>query len=311
MAPSTPRRRSSSEFALPVVTPYRLDLTAAVLRRTPSNLVDVAAADGLYRRAFDEPEGLVIATVRQSSPDALTVRLEGPARARERVGAQLPHMLGTEVGVAPFLRAARRVAWLAPLARRMRGVHPARYPGVWEAAVNAVVFQHVSLHSASAIMRRLIERLSTPVAAGPVVLRPFPSPAAIAGLGDDGLRAAGLSTAKTVALQGLAGAALAGALETAVFEALPSVTAAERLRAHRGIGAWTAALILLRGLGRIDVFPENDSGAARGLRDLTGGAPAATAEVLEVLGDQRGMLYFHLLLARLEARGELPDQRLQ
>jgi DNA-3-methyladenine glycosylase II len=295
---------------LPVVAPYRLDLTAAVLRRTAVNLVDVAASDGFYRRAFGDPAGTVVATVRQSAPDALTARLEGPARAREHVAAVLPHMLGTVVDVAPFLRAARGVAWLAPLARRMRGVHPARYPTLWEACVNAVVFQHVSLQSASAIMRRLIERVSEPVDADGIVLRPFPSPAAVAALGEDGLRATGLSTAKIRALQGLSLAALEGTLDAAPLEALPSAAAAERLRMYRGIGAWTAALILLRGLGRLDVFPENDSGAARGLRDLTGDAPDATADVLDVLGDQRGMLYFHLLLARLEARGELPEPRL-
>jgi DNA-3-methyladenine glycosylase II len=295
---------------LPVVAPYRLDLTAAVLRRTAVNLVDVAADDGLYRRAFDDPAGTVVATVRQSAPDALTASIAGPPRARERIAGVLPHMLGTTVDVAPFLRAARRVAWFDPLARRMRGVHPARYPTLWEASVNAVVFQHVSLQSASAIMRRLIERVSDPVETDGVVLRPFPAPAAVAALGEDGLRATGLSTAKIRALQGLSRAALDGSLAAAPLEALPSGAAAELLRVHRGIGAWTAALILLRGLGRLDVFPENDSGAARGLRELTGAALPETADVLDVLGDQRGMLYFHLLLARLEARGELPEQRL-
>jgi DNA-3-methyladenine glycosylase II len=296
---------------LPVVAPYRLDLTAAILRRTAVNLVDVAAEDGLYRRAFADPAGRVVATVRQSAPAELTASIEGPAPARERVAAVLPHMLGTRVDVAPFLRGARRVPWLAPLARRMRGVHPARYPSLWEACVNAVVFQHVSLQSASAIMRRFIERVSDPVEAGPVVLRPFPPPAAVAALGDDGLRATGLSTAKIRSLTGLSLAALDGTLDAAPLEALPSAEAAALLRVHRGIGAWTAALILLRGLGRLDVFPENDSGAARGLRELTGAEPNETADVLDVLGDQRGMLYFHLLLARLEARGELPEQRQQ
>src|SRR5207244_13619914 len=33
---------------LPVVVPFRLDLTVAALRRTPQNLVDVLTADGRY-----------------------------------------------------------------------------------------------------------------------------------------------------------------------------------------------------------------------------------------------------------------------
>lgn len=296
---------------LPVVEPYRLDLTAAVLRRTSANVVDVAAPDGFYRRAFADPAGAVVVTVHQRAAGALTVEIDGPRRAHDRIAALLPRMLGTRVDIAPFLRAARRVDWLAPLARRMRGVHPPRYPTLWEASVNGIVFQHVSLHAAGAIMQRLIERLSEPVPSGELSLRAFPSAESVAALGEAGLRATGLSMAKIRALEGLAAAERAGLLETDAFEALASAEVAERLKAHRGVGAWTAALVLLRGLGRLEVFPENDSGVARGLRALTGAEPNATAPVLEILGGQRGMLYFHLLLARLEARGELPDQRMQ
>lgn len=58
-------------------------------------------------------------------------------------------------------------------------------------------------------------------------------------------------------------------------------------------------MILLRGFGRLDTFPGNDSGAARSLAAL--GVPAdALPATLLALGDERGMLYFHLLLARLE-----------
>ncbi len=296
---------------LPVLEPYRLDLTAAVLRRTAANPVDVAARDGLYRRAFSGPDGPVVVTVRQHAAAALSVEIDGPRSAHERIAAHMPRILGTRVDIARFLRAARRVDWLAPLARRMRGVHPPRYPSLWEASVNGIVFQHVSLHAAGAIMQRLIERLSEPVVSDDVVLRPFPSAESVAALGEAGLRATGLSMAKVRALQGLATAESAGRLDMEDFEPLSSAAVAERLRTHRGVGGWTAALILLRGLGRLEVFPENDSGVARGLRDLTGAEPAATANVLEILGDQRGMLYFHLLLARLEARGELPEQRMQ
>lgn len=73
----------------------------------------------------------------------------------------------------------------------------------------------------------------------------------------------------------------------------------------KGIGPWTATVILLRGLGRLDVFPMNDSSVARNLTLVAGGIPFDVAATLEALGAQRGMLYYHLLLARLEARGEV------
>jgi DNA-3-methyladenine glycosylase II len=76
------------------------------------------------------------------------------------------------------------------------------------------------------------------------------------------------------------------------------------LRRIKGIGPWTAAVILLRGLGRLDMFPGNDSGVAANLARVSGKRLDA-APIAAALGSQRGMLYFCLLLARLEAIGEI------
>ena len=68
------------------------------------------------------------------------------------------------------------------------------------------------------------------------------------------------------------------------------------------VGAWTAALMLLRGFRRLGVFPGGDVGAERGLRNLLGDDDPRTT--LEALGPYRGMLYYHLLLTRI--RGARP-----
>ena len=83
------------------------------------------------------------------------------------------------------------------------------------------------------------------------------------------------------------------------------------LRRIKGIGPWTADVILLRGLGRLDVFPANDTSVASNIALVAGPAPFDTQTVLDALGPQRGMLYFHLLLARLEARGEIGHPSLE
>ena len=85
----------------------------------------------------------------------------------------------------------------------------------------------------------------------------------------------------------------------------PSPDAAMILRRIKGIGPWTAAIILLRGLGRLDVFPANDTSVASNIAFVAGPEPLDVPRVLNDLGAQRGMLYFHLLLARLDARAEI------
>ena len=73
----------------------------------------------------------------------------------------------------------------------------------------------------------------------------------------------------------------------------------------KGIGPWTAAVIALRGFGRLDVFPMNDSGVARSLRELSGDPAVDADAILARLCHQRGMLYYHLLIGRLAARGDI------
>ena len=302
---SSPRATSIVRRRLPVVAPYRLDLTANVLRRLSSNVVDRLSADGTYSRALDGFSAPATVAVRQLEPGALEVELEAPPGEDERALALVVRMLGVEHNLRPFERRAAKISWLSALAKRMRGVKPPRYPTLWEACVNAVVFQQISLFAAAAILRRVIEVLGTPIAREDETLYAFPTPQAVLDASDATLGRAGLSTGKSTTLRRIAGALLEGALDEAMLEERPSSEAAALLTQIKGIGPWTATVILLRGLGRLDVFPMKDSGMARGLARLAG-SPVDLAAALEILGDQRGMLYYHVLLSWLESRGEIP-----
>jgi DNA-3-methyladenine glycosylase II len=287
-----------------VVTPYRLDLTVSALRRMATNPVDVFTADGHYLRAlghFGEP---VIVSVTQPRADALAVSVIGSAGDTERALSSVRRMLGTERDLSDFRRHVRAMPWLAPLARRMRGLKPPRYPTLFEACANAIVFQQVSLQSASAIMRRVILELGTTVELDGVPLAIFPGVEVFLGADDAVLRAAGLSAGKLATLRRAGEAIASGAISETMLEARSSADAALLLRGIKGIGPWTAAVILLRGLGRLDMFPGNDSSVAANLA-LVAGERVDAGPVVETLGSQRGMLYFCLLLARLEARGEI------
>jgi DNA-3-methyladenine glycosylase II len=297
---------SKKRYEVDVVVPYRLDLTVSVLRRLSTNIVDVLTPQGEYIRAlagFREP---VVVRVVQRRPDALAVTIEGAAAEHVLALAMVRRMLGVDRELSHFDRAAKRVSWLRPLAIRMRGVKPPRYPTLWEACVNAIVFQQVSLVAASSISRRMIMALGVPIERDDIALRAFPSLESFQGASDDVLRSAGLSANKLGALRRVADALQSGALDEAALEERPSPEAAALLGRIKGIGPWTATVILLRGLGRLDVFPMNDTSVASNLAFVAGAvAPIDVGRVLVALGPQRGMLYYHLLLARLEARGEV------
>jgi DNA-3-methyladenine glycosylase II len=296
-----------SRHDVAVASPYRLDLTVSALRRLSTNVVDVLTPDGEYVRVIAGARQPVVVRVKQEHPDSIAVTIDGPRSEHAQVLALARRILGVDRELTHFDRAAARMPWLRPLALRMRGVKPPRYPSLWEAFVNAIAFQQVSLHAASAIVRRLITTLGQPVESEDTLSYVFPSAERVLGAEDELLRSAGLSAGKLATLRRAGEALASGAMSEAMLEERSSADAAALLRQIKGIGPWTATVILLRGLGRLDVFPMNDTSVARNLALVAGSATFDVGKILDALSPQQGMLYYHLLLARLEARGELAE----
>ncbi len=286
---------------LPVTAPYRLDLTAEALRRLADNVVDVVADDGAYYRAVHCAGRLVALRVTQAGTGHLEVCATGGDA--QRVRAIVARMLGVDAHIEAWPVRAARIAWLHRLACELRGLHPPRYPTMWEACAHAIVFQQISIHAAGSIMRRLVEALGARSAFGKVELVAFPEPGALLGADDAVLTAVGLSASKRAHLRAVAHVVASGAILEREIDALPTAAAADRLTDLRGIGPWSAAVVLLRGFGRLDVFPLRDSGVARTVRALSGDIAVDLPAVLETLGPVRGMLYYHLLLGRLRNLG--------
>lgn len=285
------------ETQVSVRPPYRLDLTVDALRRLAANVVDVVGDDGIYRRALADRNGSNLVEVTQPSARSLRLRIAG--REGSRWVPVLERMLGVHVRLDDWYARVKPYAWLSFLTRELKGMRPPRYPSMWEALAHAIVFQQISIHAAAAIMRRTIEALSEPIEHAGGLFFPFIDPRAVLKASEKTLRAAGLSANKVAHLRSAATAVLDQVVTDDLIAMLPSPQAAQRLTVVRGIGAWSAAVVLLRGFGRLDVFPMKDSGVARSLKALSGNTEIDGHALLEALGPVRGMLYFHLLLGRV------------
>ncbi len=290
-------------MALPVRIPYRLDLTVEALRRVRDNVVDVMTSDGRYMRAFSDANGINVVEVRQNRADCIAVCIAGDGAQRHLPA--IATMLGTQVDLSAWYRHTKCFPWLARLANCFRGVKPPRYPDLWEALSHGIVFQQLSIVAAASVMRRFVERFSSSVKHDSIILYPFPRPETVAGASASALRSVGLSRMKASYLKSSAEAVLAGHLDAVRIGRLSTDEAVTLLRTVRGIGRWTAAVVLLRGFGRLDVFPPTDSGASQSIKMLSSNPRIDESAVLESLDGVRGMLYFHLLLGRLHGMSSL------
>lgn len=107
------------------------------------------------------------------------------------------------------------------------------------------------------------------------------------------LRACGLSCRKAETLRQIARAIESDEITETALSRMSSPEAVRSLTELPGIGPWSANLVLLRGMGRLDVFPPGDVGAARGLSRLTGLRPGPSLDRwVAHFGDRRGYLYF-------------------
>ena len=263
-----------------------------------------------YLRVFTTADGLVLTAVEnRGSIDAPDVRfsiLAGApsAQTRRSLEQALAKMLGLSVDPAPLHDAAMRLRALRPIALSLRGMRPPRFATLFETFGNVVPFQQLSLDAGAAIVRRLVERFGEQVSHGGKSYAAFPQASVIAGARLPPLLACGLSRAKAESLRSLAKGVEAGEVREEVLAALPTSAALEELIALRGIGPWSAALVLLRGFGRLEVFPPGDSGAVRGLTGLLRlRSPDSLARVIERFGDYRGYLYLCGLGGSLLAKG--------
>jgi DNA-3-methyladenine glycosylase II len=282
-----------------------------VLQRRPTNPVDLWD-DSRYLRALQVTPGegpwLVEVTNRGTvdAPDLrYSVRSGTPSpTTRRRLVKALRRILGLDLDPAPLQRLAESERRLRPAALALRGMRPPRFLSLFDAFANVVPFQQVSLEAGLAVVGRLVERFGAHLDHGGRRFRLFPTAHSIATARLDSLRRCGLSLRKADSLRSLARAIESGTLTEERLARMSTADALASLTALSGIGPWSAGLVLLRGFGRLDVFPPGDVGAAGGLSRLLKLSPGAPLDrVIQRFGDHRGYLYFCVLGSSLLSRG--------
>jgi len=298
---------NSIRFSLYPAMPFRLDLTAWALRRRSGNAVDVWQ-DETYRRVLAINDQAVLVEVTQMKTK-LSVIVTGPnlcTVVRQKTTLALERLLGIRHDLSNFYNFASHHPRLNKLATQFRGLKPPRFATVFEGVVNGISCQQLSLTVGIIILNRLAERCG--LSPGPGMYA-FPRPEDVARLNESDLRSLGYSGNKARALIELSGSIIEGRLDLGELERLDNQECFERLVAIRGVGRWTAEYVLLRGLGRTDVFPGDDVGARKNLeRWLRLRKKLDYDRVQHVLHrwkDYGGLIFLHLLLKSLNDKGSL------
>ncbi len=295
--------------------PFRLDLTVRTLRRRPDNAIDLW--DGAsWSRVLALGAAPVRISVRQTSPPespALELTATSARRLssalKEELAVTVERMLGLRVDLSGFYAIAQDDPHVGGLVKRYLGAKPPRFPSLFEALANAVACQQLTVLVGIMLLNRMAQRWGPKLGPDGSVMG-FPTPQAMRRARPTALRALGFSRQKACTLLELARRCSAvgdGGLEP--IAKLDNEQAIARLMALPGIGRWSAEYALLRGLGRLDVFPADDVAGRKNLctwlRLRKDPGAERARRLLARWRPYQGLLYFHFLLASLEARGML------
>lgn len=127
-------------------------------------------------------------------------------------------------------------------------------PDLFGAVVQNIVAQQISGSAASSILGRLWETL------GAV------TPEAVAKTDVQAFRECGVSLRKTEYIKEFADKIVTGGFDLAAVAKMPDAEVVKALTSLRGIGVWTAEMLLLFTLQRPDVLSFGDLGIHRGMR---------------------------------------------
>ena len=187
-------------------------------------------------------------------------------------------------------------------------MRPPLFPTVFEAAVNAVACQQLSLVVGVHLLNRLAEQF------GPIIDRRdavpgFPTPERLAETDPQLLRDLGFSWNKAHAVTTLARQVASGRID------LESLRDADNERAYAtlvdltGIGRWSAEYILLRGPRTLADTARRRRRARNNLHKRFGLSSSAGYEEVSELSrtwwPYGGLVYFHLLLDSLATAGHV------
>ncbi|HQU44378.1 MAG TPA: hypothetical protein PK867_16275, partial [Pirellulales bacterium] len=169
----------SYRFDLTPVPPFRLDFTVWALRRRKENAVD--RWDGeTYRRVLTLADKAVVVAVRQVRPPQrprIEVQVMGAganASTKSAVTAALERLLGLRTDLAEFYRFASSDAQLDRLATRFRGIKPPRFLTVFEALVNAIACQQVTLSLGIQLLNKVAAHYALSIDGGSTFAFPRP-----------------------------------------------------------------------------------------------------------------------------------------
>jgi DNA-3-methyladenine glycosylase II len=184
------------------------------------------------------------------------------------------------------------------LAKELRGLKSPTTQTAFEALIDSIVEQQISLTIANMMEHRLTKQFGEKLNVDDNTYYSFPTAETLVAASLSDLRSCGLSQKKAEYIKEVSQKVIRGDLN---FETEKIIRELDEIR---GIGLWTAELTMIRGMRRFDAFPADDLGLRRVISHYYFSDKRITSDdarlVAKNWGPWKGLAGYYLIVASLK-----------
>ena len=214
-------------------------------------------------------------------------------------------LFSLDLDLKPFYKTVKDDKIMAHLTRELWGLKNPTTPTVFEALVDSIVEQQISLKVANSIENKIIKKFGDTLNLERTFYFAYPTPQRLASVSTEELRRCGLSFRKGEYIKEVSRFITEGKLN---LEKLKNYDSSEQIIREldeiRGVGVWTAELTMLRGMQRLEALPADDLGLRRVIsRYYRDGKVIPSAEARRIAknwGYWKGLAAYYLVVADMK-----------
>ena len=271
-------------------------------------LVDVVNEDRYYRVIYlknNLPVLLIISSSGSVDSPLLNLRIYSKSKLRrsdlDYIRQKIQWMLGLNDELKKFYNHMSNFdPVLYKITQKLIGLRAPATATVFEAVIHALIEQQISFNFAGKIKSRLVRKFGKTINIDGKTYYAFPTPKDLLQTTPEELRMLQLSRRKGEYIINIASKVASGEvnLESLVHESKETVV--EKLSKFRGLGKWTAEMVMVRGMRKLDAVPADDIALQRLISHYYyGNKKISKEDTLKVTenrwGKYRGYAAFYLM----------------
>jgi DNA-3-methyladenine glycosylase II len=300
----------AAELEMEALPPYDFEISSEIFGNGDKQIRNYE--NGTFRQVLAINDKLILATAKSQgnvNKPRITVELKSESKITEKDTKKAKDLLtlifSLDLDLTHFYSNADNDKIMAQLTRKLRGLKTPTTSSVFEALVDSIIEQQISLAVANSLRNKLIRKFGHTLHLEEGLYYAYPTPQQLASVSIAELRECGLSTRKGEYIKEISALITEEKLN---LEKLKNCENSELIIAEldkiRGVGVWTAEFTMLRGMQRLEALPADDLGLRRVIsRYYCQGKAISSSEVRQIAKNWskwKGLAAYYLVVADMK-----------